>query len=49
MIMSLRFSPDGNSLAVAGLERNVRVYDIRTGKETHRIDVKQIHDTNVRI
>jgi WD40 repeat protein len=49
MIMNLRFSPDGNSLAVAGLERNVRVYDIRTGKETHRIDVKQTHDTNVRI
>ncbi|MDB5342193.1 MAG: (Myosin heavy-chain) kinase [Schlesneria sp.] len=49
MVMNLRFSPDGNSLAVAGLEHNVRIYDIRAGKETHRIDVKQIHDTNVRI
>ncbi|HEY4260018.1 MAG TPA: WD40 repeat domain-containing protein, partial [Schlesneria sp.] len=49
MVMNLRFSPDGNSLAIAGLEHNVRVYDVRTGKETHRIDVKQIYDTNGRI
>jgi WD40 repeat protein len=48
MVMNLRFSPDGNSLAVAGLEHNVRVYDLRTGKETHRIDVQQIHETKVR-
>lgn len=49
MVMNLRFSPDGNSLAVAGFEPDVRVYDLRTGKETGRIDVRQVHDTNLHI
>jgi WD40 repeat protein len=39
VITHLRFSPDGTALAVAGRENIVRVYDLRNGRELHRIDV----------
>ena len=48
MVLNLKFSPDGNSLAVAGLEPIVRIYDVASAKETYQIDAKQIHETRVR-
>src|SRR5262249_2456698 len=39
VITHLKFSPDGMTLAVAGRESVVRVYDMRSGIELHRIDI----------
>lgn len=48
MVLNLKFSPDGRSLAIAGLEPILRIYDVASGKETSGIDVRKVHENSVR-
>ena len=38
-VTQLKFSPDGNRLAAAGMERWIRLFDARTGAELPAIDI----------
>jgi WD40 repeat protein len=48
LVLNLKFLPDGKSVAVAGREGIVRIYDTDTGREIRRIDVAHVMDTESR-
>lgn len=45
VIINLKFSPDGLTLAVAGRESIVRIYDLRNGVELRQIDIERTVDS----
>ncbi|MDB5345189.1 MAG: repeat-like protein [Schlesneria sp.] len=42
VVLDLKFSPDGTSLAVAGIEATIRIYDAGIGCETQTINVAEM-------
>lgn len=48
LVFKVQLSPDGTRLAVAGREQTVRVYDVMSGRELHRVDVQRIHESTPR-
>lgn len=48
LVFKVQLSPDGTRLAVAGREQFVRVYDVMTGRELHRVDVQRVQESTAR-
>lgn len=48
VVLDLRFSSDGTTLAIAGRESTIRLYNVATGEEVQKIDVQKTLDAEMR-